>query len=82
MRLRRVVQRDVLLSDESRANARAQMLVQEAGYLARTDVAAAFEEAARESGDGVAVGVDEIGEDGGEFHFIGEGGDVPVGIGK
>lgn len=48
----------MLLSDESRAYARAQMLVQEAGYLAGTDIAATFEEAAGESGDGVAVGVD------------------------
>lgn len=58
------------------------MLVQEAGYLARTDVAAALQEAAGEGGDGVAVGVDEIGEYSGEFHLVGERGDVRVGVGE
>lgn len=28
------------------------------------------------------MGVDEVGEDGGEFHFVGEGGDVCVGVGE
>lgn len=72
----------MLLSDESRAYARAQMLIQETGYLAGTDIAATFQEAAGKGGDSVAVGVDEVGEDGREFHFIGEGGDVRVGVGK
>lgn len=82
MSLRRVVQRDVLLGDESRADARAQVLVQKASYLAGVDIATAFEEAAREGGDGVAVGVDEVREDGREFHFIGERGDVRVCVGE
>lgn len=78
MRLRRMVKRDVLLSNESRADAGFQMLVQKASYIARTNIPATFEESAREGGNGVAVGIDEVREDSREFHFLGKGGDVRV----
>ena len=82
MRLRRMVQCNMLLSHESRADARFQMLVQKASYLARTNITTTFEEAARESRDSVAVGIDEVCKDGCEFHFLGEGGDVRVCVGE
>ena len=48
----------VLFSDEAGADAGAQVLIEEAGYLGGGDVFAAFEEAAGEDGDGVGVGLD------------------------
>lgn len=69
------VQGNVLLGDEARANTRAQVLVEEAGYLRGGDVFAALEEAAREDGDRVGVGLDELGEDFGEADLVVEAAD-------
>jgi hypothetical protein len=54
------------------------MLIEKARHFPRVDVPAALEEAAGEGGNGVAVGVDEVREDGCEFDFVIEGGDVRV----
>jgi hypothetical protein len=56
--------------------------VKKARHLPRTNVAAALEEAAGKGGDGVAVGVDEVGEDSGEADLVVEGGDVGVCVGQ
>jgi len=70
MRLGAKVQGNVLLGDEAGADAGAQVLVEEAGDFGGGDVAAAFEEALCEDGDGVCVGGDELGEDVGEADFV------------
>ena len=80
--MRGVVERDVLLGYQPRAYASAQMCVEEACHLNGTDVAAALEEAACEGGNGIAVCVDKVGEDGGEFDLVIERGDVRVRVRK
>lgn len=79
MRLGAEVQGDVLLGDEARADARAQVLVEEACDLGGGDVAAALEEALGEDGNGVCVGLDELGEDFGEADLVLEGGEGVLG---
>lgn len=54
------------------------MRVEETRYLLRADVAAALEEAFREDGNGVLVGLNELGEDGSEADLGIEVGDVAV----
>jgi hypothetical protein len=64
------VQGNVLLGDQAGADAGAQVLVEEAGDFGGGDVAAAFEEALCENGNGVGVGGDELGEDVGEADLV------------
>ena len=64
------VQGDMLLGHEAGANAGTQVLVEETGYRGGRDVLAAFEETAREDGDGVRMGLDQLGEDFGEADLV------------
>lgn len=75
MRLAGVVQGDVLFRNEARADAHAQVLVEEARDVWGGDVAPALEEAAGQDGNGVGVGGDELGEGGGEGDLVREGRD-------
>lgn len=65
----------MLLGDQPRTDAHAEVLVQEAGDLGRGDVAAALEEALGQDGDRIGVRVDELGEDLGEANLVFEGGE-------
>jgi hypothetical protein len=62
VRLAAEVQSNVLLGNEARADASAQMLVEEARDFSGGDVAAALEKALGEDGYRVRVGGDELGE--------------------
>lgn len=81
VRLGREVKRDVLLGNEPGADARAQVLVQEAGDLGRANVPPALEEALRQDGDGVGVGVDQLGQDFSEADLILERGEGVLALG-
>ena len=82
MRLRGEMQSDVLLGDQASADACTQVLIEEAGHVRRSDVAAAFEEAASKNWDCVGVCLDEVRHQVGERGFRGEGGDGGVGEGE
>lgn len=82
VRLGREVERDVLLGDEPGADARAQVLVQEARDLCGAYVPPALEEALRQDGDGVGVGVDQLGQDLGEADLILERGEGVLAVGR
>lgn len=58
-----VVQGDVLLGDEARADARAQVRVEEVSHFGRRNITAALEEAFSEDGNRVLVRMHEVGED-------------------
>lgn len=70
VRLRAHVQGDVLLGDQARADAGAQVLVQEARHLLRADVAAGLEESPSQDADGVGVRVHQVGHDLGEADLV------------
>ncbi len=82
VRLAADVQRDVLLSYQTRADAGAEVLVQKSGDFERGDVFAGFEEAAGEDGDGVVVGLDEVGHNGREGDLVFESFDAARGVGE
>ncbi|KAJ6264980.1 LOW QUALITY PROTEIN: Zinc-type alcohol dehydrogenase-like protein [Drechslerella dactyloides] len=78
-----VVEGEVLLGEEAGADTGAEVLVEKVGDDLRGDVALALGEAAGEDGDGVAVGVDDLGEDVVEAGFLFEGGgEVVLGEGQ
>lgn len=81
-RLRGEVQGDVLFGDEAGADAGTEVVVEEAGDGVGGDVSAALEEAAGEGGDGVGVGLDEVGHGVGEVGFVVEGADVALVVGE
>nr|POE94562.1 hypothetical protein CFP56_16802 [Quercus suber] len=82
VRLRAEVQRDVLLGDQARADARAQMLVQETRDFLGRDVFACLEEAAREDGDGVVVRQHQVRHDFRELDLVLQRLDAALGPGQ
>ena len=75
MRLAGEVEGDVLFCDQPGADAGAEMLVEKFGHVERGDVFSGFEKAAGEDGDGVGMGLHEVGHDFCELDLVGEVGD-------
>jgi len=70
------VQGNVLLRHQPRADALVKVLVEEGGNVLGFGVPPAFEESARERGDGVGVSFYDAYEALGEFYLLGWGGEV------
>jgi len=64
------VQSDVLLGDETGANARSEVFVKEASDLARRYILSSFEEATSKNGNGVAMRLDNVHQSFGKFDLI------------
>jgi len=60
----------MLFGYQARADARSQVLVEEASHLGARDVLATLEETAREDGDRVGMRLDQLSEDFGEANLI------------